>query len=202
MRSVALVMLLTACSSSTTGAFGGGKPGDECRFVTDCAPDARGFVACAGRQGETSRPEGMPGICVLRIEGAKGDGPCVATKDADGLSFVSSYTASVTTGYYCDKAKNLGCDDGNSQTCIDLVGVGAPREDDDLCVATAYCGIGKCEPRHEVGEGCISTRQCVEGARCDEYGSRKCEALLEDGAICAYNYVCLSRHCSNGKCGG
>ena len=195
-------MLLAACSSTSTGTSGGGKPGDGCRFLADCAADPRGLVACGGRESEVGHREGEPGHCVLRIEGAKGDGPCVATKDGDGLSFVSSYTTSVATGYYCDKAKNLGCDDGNSQTCIDLVGVGAPCEDDDLCVATAYCGAEKkCVPRHEVGEACYSTRDCVEGARCDEYGSEKCEALLEDGAICAYDHVCLSRVCSNGRCG-
>jgi hypothetical protein len=114
-------------------------------------------------------------------------------------TFFSNSDKIATTGYTCDVADGLSCDDA-SGACTALAAVGkACSSGFYQCVSGAYCSQGTCKARLAIGSACTFGDECVEGASCSQ-DTQTCVALLAAGAACTSSSECASSNCTNQKC--
>jgi hypothetical protein len=171
------------------------QPGETCDDDSDCAPAESGESACASSfvGGATVQQ------CQTRLVGKAGSSPCIGTIEGS-TTFFSNSDEIATTGYTCDVADGLACDDATG-ACTALAAIGETCSGGGFyqCVAGAYCSQGTCRGRVAVGSACTFGDDCVDGASCSQ-DSQTCVALLAAGAACTSSSDCASSNCTNQKC--
>ena len=182
-----------SCGSGATdddscdGLFIGNKePGAACDDSNECRPSAEGEVRCnnwssMGQSGslcQVVKPVGLGGACTSK-----------------------SSTPPPATVSNCQENQDLYCD-SQSSSCRSM-----PKAGEACfisCARSAFCKVGRCVERADVGGACDSdsffNAQCVDGAYCDVASTKTCRSQKAPGDACVANAECKSRSCANGKC--
>lgn len=183
-----------SCSKVFARNTGTTKPGDACEQDSDCAPADSGKVVCEHAFINSASVQ----QCQVQMVGKAGSTPCIATIEGSS-SFSAGGDTLPASGYTCDTADGLACDD-ESGACVALPQIGEMCLSGFYpCVTDAYCSAGTCKGKSEAGFACDSSSACVEGTYCDTE-KQLCAASLATGAACTSSTQCASNDCTNGKC--
>lgn len=171
------------------GTGGGGgqegtkRPGEACDSSGDCAPSAKGGVACY-HDFDTDED-----FCQLRVPVAAGQS-CAATVDGD-VTYLGDVPEGATEINICDHEQGVNCEGG---VCVALSALGEPCADYMSCASEDHFCSGTCQARLPPGSDCSSsTRACDEQGYCDI--NRVCIPVKPDGTTCQTHKECSSGYC-------
>jgi hypothetical protein len=150
--------------------------GEVCDLAGDCASSPEGPVLCYG------------GRCLLQLDGAPGDGPCII-QGSENRPLVA-YTCDASDGVFCNRG---------TKNCEAHVAVGEYCPATNACdPTTAMCSGGMCVALGAEGEPCANAVQgaggyCVPGSVCDPM-------TLICGPGRAQGEACTEGQCETGVC--
>lgn len=186
-----------ACEHTFTSR-GTQPPGGACAKQSDCASSNQGTVTChAWLPPGASAPSGT---CVLEVDGAVGDHPCIGDKAGNLSLVVWGVGAPPAQGYVCLRAAGAYC--APSGTCAALGSAGAACSGDAGCADGTFCDLlaGRCAARGGAGAACKWSSGCLDAYTCDP-GTSRCVARLSDGAACTSTDQCArGSDCLFGAC--
>ncbi|MGC4064962.1 MAG: hypothetical protein QM784_10030 [Polyangiaceae bacterium] len=175
--------------------------GATCNTQMDCAPIEGARISC-GITDLNSSPK-----CLRQIRGKVGDrcfDTCIESERDDGWGCLGRLPDQVDSSSggpaACYIRDGLFC--GTDRTCHELVPIGKPCENRDVCVMGAMCQTGTCKPPVEIGGPCASLFECGPVAYCSSAGI--CVNMKPDGDACESveqcEHICdvATHHCVSG----
>jgi hypothetical protein len=164
------------CRDAFSNTRDGAALGEVCDLAGDCASSEEGPVLCYG------------GRCLLELEGAPGDGPCII-QGSENRPLVA-YTCDANNGVFCNRG---------TKNCEAQVAAGEYCPYPNACdPKTALCSGGMCVALGAEGEPCANAVQgaggyCVPGSVCDR-------TTLTCGPGLAEGEACMDGQCETGLC--